>query len=155
LRPSAFADILIRLAGGRVASGSWTGAAGNGRVNFIDTRDIAKVARIALLDEVQPESQRVHHLTGPRAWTMQQVSEELSRLLGHPVVYVNRSLGEERAALLAGGLAPFVVDLMVGLEQMFRDSAIGETTATIEELTGEAPRTLPQWLAENIAVFRT
>jgi NAD(P)H dehydrogenase (quinone) len=155
LRPSAFADILIRRAGGRVASGSWTGAAGEGRVNFIDTRDVAKAARVALLDQVHPESQRAYHLTGPRAWTMQQVSEELARLLGHPVVYVSRPLEEERAALLAGGLAPFVADLMTGLEQMFRDSALGETTATVEELTGAPPTTLPQWLAENIAAFRT
>lgn len=154
LRPSAFLDILVRWPGGRVASGSWTGAAGDGRVNFIDTRDVAKAARIALLDDVQPESQRAYHLTGPRTWTMQQVAEELSRLLGHPVAYVNRSLEEERAALLAGGLAPFIADLIAGLEQIFRDSALGETTSTVEELTGEPPRTLPQWLAENIAVFR-
>jgi NAD(P)H dehydrogenase (quinone) len=85
---------------------------------------------------------------------MQEVSEELSRLLDHPVVYVNRSLEQERAALLAGGLAPFVADLLVGLEQLFRDSALAETTSTVEELTGEPPKTLPQWLAENVAVFR-
>lgn len=153
LRPSAFADILVRWPGSQVAAGSWTGAAGDGRVNFIDTRDVAKVARIALLDQVQPESQRVYHLTGPRTWTIPQIAEELTRLLGHPVVYVNRPLEEERAALLAAGLSPFVADLIAGLEQMFRDSAIGETTSTVEELTGEPPGTLPQWLAENIAVF--
>jgi NAD(P)H dehydrogenase (quinone) len=154
LRPSAFADILIRRAGPQVASGSWTGAAGEGRVNFIDTRDIAKSARIALLEDVQPDSQRVYHLTGSRTWTMPQIAAELSRLLGHSVVYVSRSVEEERAALLADGLAPFVADLLAGLEQMFRDSALGETTSTVEELTGEPPTTLPQWLAENIAAFR-
>jgi NAD(P)H dehydrogenase (quinone) len=154
LRPSAFNDILVRWPGSQIAAGSWTGAAGDGRVNFIDTRDIAEVARIALLDDVPPESQRVYHLTGPRAWTIRQIAEELSRLLGHPVVYINRSLEEERAALLASGLPPFFADLIAGLEQMFRDSAIGETTSTVEELTGKPPRALPQWLAENIAVFR-
>ena len=71
LRPSAFADILIRRAGGQVATGSWTGAAGEGRVNFIDTRDIAKAARVALLEDIRPELQRAYHLTGPRTWTMQ------------------------------------------------------------------------------------
>jgi NAD(P)H dehydrogenase (quinone) len=111
-----------------VSAGSWTGAAGDGRVNFIETRDIAKAARVALLEDIHPESQRAYHLTGPRAWTMRQIAEELSNLLGRPVVYINRSLEEERAALLASGLTPFVADLMVGLEQMFRDSVLGETT---------------------------
>jgi NAD(P)H dehydrogenase (quinone) len=154
LRPSAFADILSRRAGGQVSTGSWTGAAGDGRVNFIDTRDVAAAARIALLDEVYPESQRVYHLTGPRTWTMRQVAEELSNLLGHPVVYKSRTLDEERAALLAAGQSPFVADLFVGLDQMFRESALGETTSTVEELTGKPPRTLRRWLVENIEVFR-
>src|SRR5580704_10472591 len=70
LRPSAYIDILKRAAG-QIAAGSWAGAAGAGRVNFIDTRDVANVARVSLLEEFSPESQRAYHLTGPRAWTMQ------------------------------------------------------------------------------------
>jgi NAD(P)H dehydrogenase (quinone) len=153
LRPAAFADILKR-AGGQIAAGSWAGAAGYGRVNFIDTRDIADVARVALMEEFGPESQRAYHPTGPRSWTMQQVAEELSTLLGHPVVYRHRSPEEARAALLAGGLTPLVADLLVGLDQMFRESVLAETTSTVEELTGKKPRSLRDWLAENISVFR-
>jgi NAD(P)H dehydrogenase (quinone) len=153
LRPSAFADILRR-AGSQIAAGSWAGAAGDGRVNFIDTRDIADVARVALMEEFGPESQRAYHPTGSRSWTMQQVAEELSILLGHPVVYHHRSPEEARAALLAGGLAPLIADLLVGLDQMFRESVLAETTSTVEELTGKKPRSLRDWLAENISVFR-
>ncbi|WP_027793680.1 SDR family oxidoreductase [Paraburkholderia acidipaludis] len=154
LRPSAYVDMLVRRAAGQVAKGSWAGAAGDGRVNFIDTRDIAKVARVALLEDVQPTSQRAYHLTGPRSWTMTQISEEFSRLLGHSVVYCNRSPEDQKAALTAAGLTPFLVDLMLGLEQVLRESVLGETTSTVEELTGEAPRSLPDWIAENIALFR-
>jgi NAD(P)H dehydrogenase (quinone) len=154
LRPSAFAEILVRLVGGQMSAGSWTGAAGEGRANFIDTRDVAKAARVALLEDIHPESQRAYHLTGPRAWTMQEIAGELSKLLGHSVVYISRSLEEERAALLASGLTPFVADLLVGLDQMFRESVLGETTSTVQELTSEPPGTLSQWLAENIDAFR-
>jgi uncharacterized protein YbjT (DUF2867 family) len=153
LRPSAFADILRR-GGSQIAAGSWAGAAGDGRVNFIDTRDIADVARVALMEEFSPESQRAYHLTGPRTWTLQQVAEELSTLLGRPVVYHHRSPREQRAALLADGLTPFVADLLLGLDQMFRESTLAETTSTVENLTGKKPRSLRDWLAENIGVFR-
>jgi uncharacterized protein YbjT (DUF2867 family) len=139
LRPSAFADI-FRRAGGPIAAGSWAGAAGDGRANFIDTRDIAAVARVALLEEFGAESQRAYHLTGSRTWTMRQVAEELSTLLGHPVVYQHRT--------------PFVADLLLGLDQMFRESTLAETTSTVEELTGRKPRSLREWLSENIDVFR-
>lgn len=123
-------------------------------MNFIDTVDVAKVARIALLDVVAPETQRAYHLTGPRAWTMLQVAEELSRLTARHVEYKHCSPEEQRATLLSFGVSPFVADLGVGLDQMFRDSVLGETTLTVEELTGEAPRDLSDWLAENVELFQ-
>lgn len=153
LRPSAFAYLLKR-AGADVAAGSWGGAAREGRVNFIDTRDIADVARVALLEDIEPESQRAYHLTGPRAWTMAQVAQELSRLLDKPVTYINRTPAQQRAVLLAAGLPPFAADLLTGLDQLFRESVLGETTATIEELTGKEPRSLTEWLTDNLAVFQ-
>lgn len=153
LRPSAFVDMLKR-SGAQVAAGVWAGAAGRGRVNFVDTRDVAKVARIALLQDVVAGSRRAYHLTGARAWTMQEIAQELSSLLGRSVAYGDRTPEEQRAAFLAAGLSPLVADLLVGLDQLFRDSVLGETTSTIRELTGEDPRSLPQWLAENIGAFQ-
>jgi NAD(P)H dehydrogenase (quinone) len=152
LRPSAFADIL-KLAAPQIAAGAWTGAAGRGRANFIDTRDVAKVAQVALFEEVSPESQRAYHPTGPRAWTMDEVAEALSGLLGWPVRYNPCSPEERRSALLVAGRPPFVADLLVGLDQGFRESVLGETTQTVQELTGEPPRPLTAWLAENKSAF--
>jgi NAD(P)H dehydrogenase (quinone) len=153
LRPTTFTHVLKRL-GPQIAAGSWAGSAGNGRVNFIDVRDVAEVARVALLEKIEPTSQRAYHLSGPRAWTMSQVAEELARLLGHPVTYVDRSPAEQREALLGAGLSPLVADVLVGLDQMFRESVIAETTSTVEELTGKAPRSLTEWLTDNLDVFR-
>ncbi|MHA6202967.1 hypothetical protein ACXU4B_00915 [Dyella soli] len=93
-------------------------------------------------------------LTGPRAWTMRQIAEHLSILLGRTVTYGHQSREQQRAALSADGLAPLVADLLVGLDQMFRESALEETTSTVEALTGKPPRTLQQWLVENIEIFR-
>jgi NAD(P)H dehydrogenase (quinone) len=98
LRPSAFVDILRR-AGSQVSAGNWGGAAGEGLVNFIDTRDVADVARAALLAEIEPGTQRVHHLTGSRGWSMPQIAEELSRLLGRKVIYAHRTPAAQREQL--------------------------------------------------------
>ncbi|WP_186183700.1 NAD(P)H-binding protein [Burkholderia gladioli] len=153
LRPSAFTSLLLR-AGPLVAAGGWGGAVGSGRTNFVDTRDVAAAARAALFEEVDGESQLAYHLTGPRAWTVDEIARELSGLLDCPVAYAQRSLAEQHALLLAGGLSPFVADLLVGLDRLMRASGIGETTRTVEELTGRPPRSLTDWLRENLDRFR-
>ena len=153
LRPSAFVEILAR-AGAPVAHDAWGGAAGDGRVNFIDTRDVADAAHVALLDPAHAQSRRAYHLTGSRAWSMPGVAQELTRLLGRAVTYQHRSPEQHRAALLAAGANDLMAGLLLGLDQVFRESALAETTLTVEELTGHAPRSVPAWLEENIALFR-
>ncbi|WP_053139010.1 NmrA family NAD(P)-binding protein [Pseudomonas sp. MIACH] len=153
LRPTTFMDVLKR-AGNAVATGTWAGAAGNGRVNLIDTRDVADSARVALLEEVAEGSQRAYHLTGPRNWTMPQVAEQLSVLLGHTVAYTHRSPVAQHSALVADGLSPFVAEILVGLDRIFHDSILTERTFTVEDLTGTPPRSLSAWLRENLEAFK-
>lgn len=153
LRPSTFNEFLLRAAP-EIAQGNWGGAAGNGVVNLVDTRDVADSARVALLDPDSSDWQRAFHLTGPRAWSMPQVASELSRLLGRTVGYEQRSADEQRARLVAAGLPDFAAGVRVGLERAFYESALQETTSTVQLLTGHAPRTLTDWLTENLALFR-
>jgi uncharacterized protein YbjT (DUF2867 family) len=153
LRPSTFIDILAR-AGTPVADDSWGGAAGDGVVNLIDTRDVADAARVALLDDAHPAAQRAYHLTGPRAVSMPEVAEEISKLLGRTVTYQQRSPAEQREKLLASGLNEFVADLLLGLDRLFYQSVLAETTTTVKGLTGHAPRSVAGWLSENISKFR-
>ena len=153
LRPTTFVDVLKR-AGPQVARGIWAGTAGQGSVNFIDTRDVAEAARVALLEEVTAKSQRAYHLTGPRAWTMQEVAQELSHLLKRTVTYNSRSVTDYRAALIADGTPAMVTELYIGLEFLFHESALAESTLTVEQLKGHPPRSLSDWLIENISLFR-
>jgi uncharacterized protein YbjT (DUF2867 family) len=153
LRPSSFVDILAR-AGAPVANDTWGGAAGDGLVNLIDTRDVADSAFAALLDDAHVTSQRAYHLTGPTAVSMPGIADELSGLLGRAVTYQHRSPAEQRETLLASGLNGFVADLLLGLDRAFYESTLAETTTTVRELTGHAPRPVTDWLKDNISLFR-
>ncbi|NSZ66543.1 NAD(P)H-binding protein (plasmid) [Agrobacterium tumefaciens] len=153
LRPSSFVDILAR-AGAPVAQASWGGAAGDGRVNLIDTRDVADVARVALLDTAFTNSQRAYHLTGPSTVSMPEVADELSRLLGKTVTYHRRAPEEQREVLITSGASGLVADVLLGIDRLFRESVLAETTSTFTDLTGKAPRSVAVWLSENIAAFQ-
>lgn len=153
IRPTTFSHIL-RLNASSIASGTWGGAIGEGRVNYIDVRDIAEVARLALLQDVQSDTRKVYHLSGPRSWSMQELAAELSRLLEMEVRYQPRTEQQQRAFLLSAGLAPARVELLLELDRLFRDSGVSETTMTVQQLTGHPPRQVADWLSENIQMFR-
>jgi NAD(P)H dehydrogenase (quinone) len=152
LRPTTFFEVLGR-AGQSVIKDTWGGAAGNGTVNLIDTRDIADCARAVLLDPNSVDYQRAFHLTGERAWSMPGIAEELSFILGRNVRYHHRSAAEQRLHMLSSGTSEFVADLLLGLDLLFSQSVLSENTSTVQALTGHPPRTLPAWLQENIAMF--
>lgn len=153
LRPSSFVDILAR-AGAPIVNDTWGGAAGDGLVNLIDTRDVADSAFAVLLDDAHVTSQRAYHLTGPAAVSMPGIADELSGLLGRVVTYRHRSPAEQREKLLGSGLNEFVADLLLGLDRLFYESVLAETTSTVRELTGHAPRPVTDWLSDNISLFR-
>lgn len=152
LRPGPFVDSLAR-AGAPVADATWGGAAGDGQVNLIDTRDVADVARVALLDDRLLDAQRAYHLTGPGPLTMPEIAKTLSRLLGHDVQYEHRSRQQQRAVLIRSGVSEMVADLLLGLDRLFEESVLAETTGTFSDLTGREPRSVQAWLAENISLF--
>ncbi|WP_314946961.1 NAD(P)H-binding protein [Bradyrhizobium cosmicum] len=154
LRPSGFVEILAR-AGDPVANDTWGGAAGDGLVNLIDTRDVADSAFAVLLDDAHVTSQRAYHLTGPAALSMARIADALSSLLGRAVTYQHRSPAEQREKLLASGLSEFGADLLLGLDRIFHESVLAETTSTVRELTGHAPRPVADWLSDNISLFRS
>jgi uncharacterized protein YbjT (DUF2867 family) len=153
LRPSSFVDILAR-AGAPIVNDTWGGAAGDGLVNLIDTRDVADSAFAVLLDDAHVTSQRAYHLTGPAAVSMPGIADELSGLLGRVVTYRHRSPAEQREKLLGSGLNEFVAELLLGLDRLFYESVLAETTSTVRELTGHAPRPVTDWLSDNISLFR-
>lgn len=152
LRPSCFVDTLAR-AKVPVANGNWGGTAGEGRVNLIDTRDVASVARVLLLSDDFPDSQRAFHLTGPGTISMPEIADQLTRLLGRAVSYTHRSQAEHREALVASGTGEMAADLLLGLDRIFRESALAETTTTVADLTGKEPRSVADWLFDNRGDF--
>lgn len=152
LRPGPFVDSLAGAAGS-VSAATWGGAAGDGQVNLIDTRDVADVARVTLVDDRFLASQRAYHLTGPSRLTMSEVAEALSLELGHNVHYGRRSPAEHRDILIRSGVTEMAADLRLGLDRLFAESVLAETTTTVFDLIGKQPRSVASWLSDNVSLF--
>ncbi len=126
--------------------------AGDGRLAWIDTRDIAAVAAAALTEP--GHEGLVYDLTGPEALGYAEVAARLGKLLGHEVAYVPVSDSAAFQAMKGMGMDAWYSYGMVTLNQGVRRGIAEPTTGTVELVTGAAPRNLDAFLQENLGAFR-
>jgi uncharacterized protein YbjT (DUF2867 family) len=96
LRPHHFMDNLLDQRENIVRDGIVYSAAGEGRIPFIDTRDIAAVAAVALTEPGHEAKEYV--LTGPEALSYRRATEILSGVLGRPLESIASNLASAAAA---------------------------------------------------------
>jgi uncharacterized protein YbjT (DUF2867 family) len=122
--------------------------AGRGRTTFIDARDAAAVAVMAL-DNPYAHRNVVHHLTGPAALTMAEVASALSAELGYHVEYTNPGLLRFARRLRRRGVGWDTIGFMCAVYTLTRLGRNQPTTDEVRRLLGRPPRTLVEFLHDN------
>ncbi len=122
--------------------------AGGGATSFIDARDAADVAAVALID---PAGHRdvVYHLTGPAALTMTEVASELTEVLGYSVTYTRPGLVRFAARLRRRGVGWDAIGFMAAVYTLTRFGKNQPITGEVQQLLGRPPRTLMQFLRDS------
>jgi uncharacterized protein YbjT (DUF2867 family) len=153
LRPHHFMqNLLDRLVFDR-SRGVVHSASGDGKIPFIDTRDIAAAALVALTDE--GHAGKVHTLTGPHAISYREATEMLASLLGRAIEYVNESDDDAWRRLRAAGMPPWRVAALLAIAGYQRaGGATALVTDTVWQLTGRPPRTLREFAEDHANELR-
>lgn len=155
LRPHHFMDNLLDQRENIVREGVVCSAAGEGRIPFIDTRDIAAVAAVTLT--ASGHEGKVYTLTGPEALSYRRATEILSAVLGRPLSYVAETEDEAWARLRRAGEPVWRIAALLAIAAYQRAGG-GPTerlTRTVEELTGRPPRGFEQFARDHAAAFRS
>jgi uncharacterized protein YbjT (DUF2867 family) len=120
--------------------------AGKGKTSFIDVRDIADVAVMALTEP--GHENKAYPLTGAVALTYDDVAREMTGVLGRPVRYSNpspRNFGKEMRR--RGTPLPFIL-VMNGLYTVCRVGGAAQVTPDAGQLLGRKPITLQQFVED-------
>ena len=142
----------LLVAAGAVRHGTLPAPAGAGRVAAIDPRDVGEAAAAVLTGDGHAGA--IHRLTGPRAIGYAEMAEDLARVLGRPVAYVDVPEDAAREQLAASGAPDWLVRQVTGAFRMIRAGALAETTATVRELTGREPRSFAAFARDHAPAFR-
>ena len=151
LRPSSFMQNFLMSAQQVADQGVLYGMFGEGRVAFIDARDIAAAAAELLTN---PGHQGASYtLTGPEALSAAEVAERLSAATGRQVRSVDLGPDGYRQALAGAGMPGWLVDGAVESNTMLAAGHAATVTNEVARLTGRPPRTFAQFAADHQAAF--
>ena len=154
LRPHAFMqNWLGDVAESVRAEGAIYSPIADGRVPFIDTRDIAGVAAEVLLD---PEAHvgRRYFLTGGEAVGLNDVAAALSQVTGRTVTYRPISMDEARARMEARSVPAQLIDAMLAIAAYQKaGGATSKVSDTVERILGRPPRTIRDFARDHADQF--
>lgn len=155
LRPHAFMQNWLGEVAETVrAEGVIYSPIGDGRVPFIDARDIAEVALRVLLDP-EPHAGKKYVLTGGEAVGYAEVAAALSEATGKEIRYQPITMEEARERLEARGTPPELVDAMLAIAAYQRAGGPTSTVSdTVERLLGRPPRTIRDFARDYAQAFK-
>ena len=153
LRPHAFMQNLLDQTPAIVGEGRIFAASGDGKIPFVDTRDIAAVAAVTLTRSGHDGNKYI--LTGPEALSYFDVARILSETVGRAIIYVPLSLEEARARMTRAGDPPWAIESLLALAAYQR--AGGPTAVvhdTVQKIVERPPRSLAEFVKDLAKDFR-
>ena len=132
---------------------------GDGKVSFVDVRDIAAVATEILLAKTneskskqQPENKK-YDITGHAAISYGQGAEILSNVLGRRISYVNVTEEDARKAMKEIGMEDWFVDALIELYRVIKSGYASQTTAEVEQIIRRKPILFEQFARDYASSF--
>jgi uncharacterized protein YbjT (DUF2867 family) len=128
-------------------------ATGEGRVGFVDARDIAEVAVRALADEASHDT--AHIITGPQALRYDDIAAVISQVAGRPIRHVHADPDEARRLMMGAGIPERYARLLVQLDEAIRQGGEARVTGTVARVTDQEPRSFEAFAREHAAFWRS
>jgi uncharacterized protein YbjT (DUF2867 family) len=125
---------------------------GNGKVPPVDPRDVAAVA-CTVLTRPGHEGQ-IYEVTGPGAFTIGEMVQILSKVMGKPLRYVNIPAFLAAIWLRRFGMSRELVKGLMETLGALRRSEYAYVTDVVERVGGVKPRTFEVWCQDHIAAFQ-
>ncbi|EKO3443915.1 TPA: SDR family oxidoreductase [Vibrio fluvialis] len=152
LRPNWFADNFHTYWKAGIDQGVIGVPAGDGKSSFIDVRDIASSAAAALT--TNRFDNQAFNLTGPEALSYAQAAQKISEALGKPVAYQAMEEGAFCDLLKSVGVPADYAEFLTSIFYPVREGWTAGVSDAVVTLTGKAPRSLDEYIADHLAELR-
>lgn len=152
LRPNWFSDNFQTYWKAGIDHGQIAVPAGEGKSSFIDVRDIAASAAVALTSN--KFDGKAFNLTGPKALGYGDAAKIISDVIGKPVAYTAISDEAFIGILTGAGVPNDYATFLASIFYPVREGWTATVTGDVETLTGKAPRTLETYARDNAQALK-
>ncbi len=147
--PNFFMQNFINFHGEDYKNGAIYLSAGDGKVAWVDVRDIAAVNAEVLLNPEKYRNQ-VLTVTGTKALSYTEAVAVMNDVLGKDVKYAAVSDEDAINAMTEMKFPEFLIDLMIDLNKCIREGFAEETSTTvIKDVTGNNAISFEQFVQDN------
>ena len=152
LRPNSFLQNLVTYYAPSIRSqGAFFSSMGNSRTSYLDVRDVAAVAALALRSS--KHDGKTYELNGPEALSCDEVAARIVARTGVPARYVDIPFDAQRRAMLDLGMPEWQVTALLDLQEYYTGGRGGFVDGTLRELLERAPISIDAFLTEHAAEF--
>ncbi len=152
LRPASFMQNYINYNAESVEKeGKFYQPTGDGKVSYIDARDIAAVGIEALTSD--GHAGKAYNLTGPEALSNYEVAQLMSEVTGKRVEFTDVPEPAAKKTMVDQGTPEWMADALLELYRVQRAGHASKVTGTVEEITGRKPHTMRQFLEDHKEAF--
>lgn len=145
LRDSLYLDFIPWIAG---ADGAVRGPGGSGRFAPIARDDVADTA-VEVLTSNGSHDGHCYDMTGPETLSFQEAADELSRVSGRKVVYIDETLEEAWASRRPIGAPDWEIEGWITSYLAIAQGELDVVSDTVPRLTGHPAQSLPEYLAAH------
>lgn len=147
LRNSLYAENLLGSLSNSFQMGTFYGATGNTKAAYVSKQDCADAAAGALISD--DESNKILDITGPQAYSYEEIVKMASEVTGKNIPYVDLSPADLKQGLTKSGLPETWADLFVSFDVSIKNGDVEKPSDAILKLSGHAPQNLKDFLKEN------
>ena len=154
LRPNAFMQNFVNRSGQTIKNqNAFYFPAGDGKISFVDVRDVAAIAAEVLIKNGSQYLNKVYDITGPEALSHSQVAQILSEETGRSISYVDISEEDARKGMKKMGMEDWFIQNAVELYNTYRAGYASETTTVVEQITGRESISFAQFAKDYAEAF--
>ena len=150
--PQFFMQNFINFFADDYKNGTLYQPAGDGKMGWVDLRDIAAV-NVAVLLNPEAYTNQTLTITGSECLSYSEAIGQMNEVLGKACQYVAVPDAAAIDAMKEMQFPPFIIDIMISLNHTVVEGYAEEVTDTVEKVTGRKPISFKQFVTDNKDVW--